>query len=76
MRTSSKLLNLLKFLSERETVTTTELREKHDGRTIASADRRGFTMEYNAQHGAFTMITERGKAFLVLEGDGRWEDGQ
>lgn len=75
MRTSSKLLDLLKFLTEREAVTTTELREKHDGRTIASADRKGFTMEYNAQHGVFTMITERGRAFLVLQ-DGHWEEGE
>ena len=67
LRTSTKLLDLLRFLKERTTVTTTELREKHDGRTIASADRRGFTMEYNAANGIFTMITDRGRAFLILE---------
>jgi hypothetical protein len=67
LRTSTKLIELLRFLSETETVSSTELREKHDGRTIASADRRGFTMEYNGAHGIFTMVTDRGKAFLLLE---------
>lgn len=68
MRTSMKLLELLSFLRT-DPKAKAEVLEKHDGRTIASAERRGFTREYSAARGVFVMLTERGEAFLVLELD-------
>ena len=66
MRTSQMLIELLRWLVEAPK-TKAEMQEKHDGRTIASATRRGYIMEYGMANGVFVMLTAKGEARLCLE---------
>ena len=68
MHTSTeRLLELMRWLSE-TAKSATEMYERFDGRTIASAERRGYMMLYSTATGTFVMITDRGEAFVTLEG--------